>query len=154
MDMSEVEGIDMIEEQNHPTNHWWGEEDMNMVGSHMLEIEDMDTVEEHYHPINHWPEVEGMNTVEEHYHPINHWSEVEGMDMEDSGMREDMTVEVEVVKREPDGVVLARHWTGDGATRHQRAGWEWEELTKSGCSEVQPIFTNRDSNYCSSWRRG
>jgi hypothetical protein len=73
------------------------------------------------------------------------------MDREDSDMREDMTVEVEVIEREPDGVVLARHWTGDGATRHQRAGREWEELTKSACSEVQPMFVSQDSNYCSPW---
>jgi hypothetical protein len=44
---------------------------------------------------------------------------MEGMDREDSDMREDMMVEVEVVKREHEGVVLAMHWTGDGAKRHQ-----------------------------------
>jgi hypothetical protein len=32
---------------------------------------------------------------------------------------EDMTVEVKVVEREDEGVVLVRHWTGDGAERHQ-----------------------------------
>jgi hypothetical protein len=26
---------------------------------------------------------------------------------------------LEVVKREPEGVVLVRHWTGDGAARHR-----------------------------------
>jgi hypothetical protein len=31
------------------------------------------------------------------------------MDREDSGMVEDMIVEMEVVGREPEGVVLARH---------------------------------------------
>jgi hypothetical protein len=46
MDMSEVEGVDMVEEQDHLTNHQLGEEGMN-------------TIEEHFHPINHQPEVEG-----------------------------------------------------------------------------------------------
>jgi hypothetical protein len=40
------------------------------------------------------------------------------MDTVDSGMREDRTAELKVVEREPEGVVLARHWTGDGAARH------------------------------------
>jgi hypothetical protein len=79
-------------------------------------------VEEHYLPMNHRPEVEDMymvevgvmDTVEEHYHPMNHRSEAEGMDREDSGMGKDMTVEVEVVERDHDGVLLARYWTGDG----------------------------------------
>jgi hypothetical protein len=44
---------------------------------------------------------------------------MKGMDREDSDMREDMTVEVEVVKREHESVVLAMHWTGDGAKRHR-----------------------------------
>jgi hypothetical protein len=108
MDMSEVECMNMVEEQNHPTNHQVGEEDMNMV-------------EEHYHLTNHRPEVEDMDMVEEHYHPINHRSAVVGMDREDSGMRKDMTVEVEVVEREHEGVVLMRHWTGDEAEMHGRA---------------------------------
>jgi hypothetical protein len=51
MDMSEVEGMNMVKEQDHPTNHRLGEEDMNMV-------------EEHYHPMNHRPEVEDMDMVE------------------------------------------------------------------------------------------
>jgi hypothetical protein len=108
MDMSEVECMNMVEEQNHPTNHQVGEEDMNMV-------------EEHYHLTNHRPEVEDMDMVEEHYHPINHRSAVVGMDREDSGMRKDMTVEVEVVEREHEGVVLMRHWAGDEAEMHGRA---------------------------------
>jgi hypothetical protein len=94
----------MVEEQDHSMNHRLGEEDMNMV-------------EEHYHPKNQRPEVEdidmvgihmveiwGMDTVEEHYHP-----EVEGMDRKNSGMGEDMTVEVEMVEREHEGMMLARH---------------------------------------------
>jgi streptomycin 6-kinase len=60
-----------------------------------------------------------MDMVEEHYHPMNHRPEVEGMDMEDRGMGEDMMVEVEVVEREPEGMVLVRHWTGNGAARHR-----------------------------------
>jgi hypothetical protein len=36
------------------------------------------------------------------------------MDREDIDMVEDMTVEVEVVEREQEGVVLARHWIGNG----------------------------------------
>jgi hypothetical protein len=51
----------------------------------------------------------GMDMVEKHYHPINHWLEVESIDKEDSDTREDMTVDVEVVEREHDGVVLVRH---------------------------------------------
>jgi hypothetical protein len=50
-----------------------------------------------------------MDMVQEHYHPMNHWPEVEGMDKEDSDMREDMTVEVEVIEREHEGVVLVSH---------------------------------------------
>jgi hypothetical protein len=72
MDISEVEDMDMIEEQDHLTNHWLGEEGMNMVGSNMVEVDDMDTMEEHFHPRNHRPEVDVMDTVEEHFHPMNH----------------------------------------------------------------------------------
>jgi hypothetical protein len=99
----------MVEEHDHPMNHRLGEENMNMV-------------EEHCHPMNHRPEVEnmdmvgiymvevgGMDTVDEHYHPMNHRLEVEDMNTEDSGMREDMTVELEVVEREHRGMVLVRH---------------------------------------------
>jgi hypothetical protein len=50
-----------------------------------------------------------MDTVEEHFHPINHQPEVEGMDMVDTGMGEDRAAELEVVDREPEGVVLTRH---------------------------------------------
>jgi hypothetical protein len=59
MDMPEVEGTDMIEEQDHPTNHRLGEEGMNMV-----EVSDMDTVEEHFHQMNHRPEMDGMDTMD------------------------------------------------------------------------------------------
>jgi hypothetical protein len=81
--------------------------------------------------MNHRSEVEGMDTVEEHYHPMNRQPEVEGMDGGgDSGMGEDMTVELKMVEREPESVALARNWTDDGAVRHQRARREWDELVK------------------------
>jgi hypothetical protein len=51
MDMSEVEGMDMVEEQDHLTNHRLGEEGMNMVDSNM-EVDGMDMVE-YFHPMNH-----------------------------------------------------------------------------------------------------
>jgi hypothetical protein len=153
MDMLELEGMNMVEEQDHPTNHRQGEEDIHMVGIHMVEVESMDTVEEHYHPMNHRPDVEGMDREEEHYHPINHWLEVEGMDKEDSGMGQDMMVDLEVAETKPEGMVLVRHWTDDGAVRHRQAHREWKELVRSGYSEGQPMFASQDSNYYSSWRR-
>jgi hypothetical protein len=115
----------------------------------MVEVDDMDTVEEHFHPINHRSEVEGMDTVEEHFHPMNHRPDVEGMDKVDTEIGEDRTVELEMVEREPDGVVLVKHCTGDGAVRYRRTHREWEELTKLGCSKYQPTFVTQDSN-CSS----
>jgi hypothetical protein len=66
--------------------------------------------------------VEGMDMVE--VRPSNHRLGVEGMDRVDSDIGENMTVEVEVVEREHEGVVLVSHWTGDGAERHQRARQE------------------------------
>jgi hypothetical protein len=63
-----------------------------------------------------------MNMMDEYYHPMNHRPEVEGMDREDSGMREDMVVEMEVVEREPEGVVLVRHWTGEASTSSSGVG--------------------------------
>jgi hypothetical protein len=41
------------------------------------------------------------------------------MNREDKGMWDDMMVEVKVVEREREGVVLARHWTDDGAATSQ-----------------------------------
>jgi hypothetical protein len=67
----------------------------------------------------------------------------------DTGMGEDRAVELEVIEREPEGVVLARHWTGDGAARLHRTRREWEELVKSECSKDQSMFIIQDSN-CSS----
>jgi hypothetical protein len=121
MDMSEVEGINMVEEQDHLTNHRLVKEGMNMVGNNMVEVNGMDTMNEHFHSINQRPEVEGMNTV-------------------DTGMGEDRAAELEVVEREPEGVVLVRHWTDDGAARHRQTRQEWEELVKPGCSKGQPTF--------------
>jgi hypothetical protein len=150
MDMLEVDDMNMVEEHDHLTNHQLGQESMN-------------TVEEHYHPTNHrlevedidmvgihMVEVEGMDMVMEHL--SNHWHELEDMDREDSDIGEDMMVEVGVVEREHEGVVLVRHWNDDGAERHQRGRWEWEELTKSGCSKGHITFTNYDSNYSTSHR--
>jgi hypothetical protein len=133
MDISEVKGMDTVEEQDHPTNHRLRKDGMNMVCSNMVEVDSMNTVEKQFHPMNHRPEVEGMDMVEEHFHPVNHWSEVEGMETVDTGVRENIAAELEVVERKPEGVVLARHWTGDGAMRHRWTHWEWEELTKPGC---------------------
>jgi hypothetical protein len=48
MDMSEAEGMDMVEEQDHLMNHRLGDDGMNMVGSHKVEMEGMDMVEEHF----------------------------------------------------------------------------------------------------------
>jgi hypothetical protein len=145
----EVEGMDMVEEQDHPMNHWLREDDMNMVGSNMVEVDGIDTMEEHFHPMNHRSEVKGMNTVEEHFHPMNYRPEVKGMDMVDTGMGEDRAVELEVVEREPEGAVLARHWIGDRAARHRRTHREWEDLVKLGCSKNQLTFATQDSNYSS-----
>jgi hypothetical protein len=89
-----------VEEQDHPMNHRLREDDMNMVDSNILEVD-------------------GMDTVEEYFHPMNHLSEVEGMDMVNTDMWEDRAVELEVVERESEGVVLTRHWIGNGAARHR-----------------------------------
>jgi hypothetical protein len=72
---------------------------------------------------------------------MNHRLEVEDIDRENSDM-----VEVEVVEREHEGVMLMRHWIDDGAERHQRARREWEELAKLGCSEGHTTFVSWDSN--------
>jgi hypothetical protein len=149
MDMPKVEGMDMVEEQNRPTNHRLGEESMNMVGSNMVEVDGMDMMEEHFHLMNHRPEVEGMDTVKEHFHPMNHQPEVDGMDTVDTGMGEDSATELDVVEREPEGAMLARYWIGDGAVKHRRTRREWEELVKPGCSKDQPTFATQDSNYSS-----
>jgi hypothetical protein len=62
-------------------------------------------------------------------------------------MWEDMTVEVEVVEREHEDMVLTRHWTGDGAEMHQQAHPKYEELMKLGCSKGHTTFASWDFNY-------
>jgi hypothetical protein len=141
MDMSEVEGMNMLEEHNHLSNHQLGEESMNMSGIHMVEVEGMHMVQEHLS--NHRSEKEGMDIVEEQ--SSKERLEVEGMDMQDIDMVEDMTAEVEV-EGEHEGVVLARHWIGDGVERHRRTHWEWEEFSKLGCSEGHTTFASPDFN--------
>jgi hypothetical protein len=56
-----------------------------------------------------------MDTVEEYFHLMNYRPKVEGMDTMDTGMWENRSPELEVVKKEPDGVVLVRHWTGEAS---------------------------------------
>jgi hypothetical protein len=91
MDMPEVEGMNMMEGHDHPSNYRLGEEDIPMV-----KVEDMNMMEEH--PSNHWPEDESTNMMEERM--SNYQPEVEGIDREDIDMVEDMMVEPEVVERE------------------------------------------------------
>jgi hypothetical protein len=38
IDMSEIEGMNMVEEQDHPTNHRLEVEYMDMMGIHMVEV--------------------------------------------------------------------------------------------------------------------
>jgi hypothetical protein len=121
MDILEVKGMYMVEEQDHLTNHRLGEEGMNMV-----EVKGMDTVEGHFYLMNHRPEVEGMDTVEEHFHPMNHRPKVEGINMVDTGLGEDRAAELEVVEREPEGMVLARHWTGEALPNSSEVGGAYE----------------------------
>jgi hypothetical protein len=49
---------------------------------------------------------------------MNHRPEVEGIDTVDTGMKKYRAVELEVAERESEDMVLARHWTSDGAARH------------------------------------
>jgi hypothetical protein len=140
--------MNMMEGHDHPSNHQLREKGMNMMGIHMVEVEGMDMVEER--PSNYRPEDEGTDMVEERL--SNHRPEVEGINREDIDMVEDMTVEVEVIEREHEGVVLMRHWISNGAERHQRARRKWEELAKSGCSEDHTMFVSPDFN-CSILRR-
>jgi hypothetical protein len=88
----------------------------------MVEVNGMDMMEEHFHPMNHRPDVEGMNTIEEHFLPMNHRSKVEGMNIVDTDMGEDRVTELEVVEREPEGVVLVRHWSGDASSNSSGVG--------------------------------
>jgi hypothetical protein len=94
MNMSEVKGMNMLEEHERPSNHRPEEEDM-----------DMDMVEER---------------------PSNERQEVECMNMEGMNMVEHMTtkVDVKVVEREHECVMLMKHWINDRAERHQRTHQE------------------------------
>jgi hypothetical protein len=76
-------------------NPYLGVECHNMTGTYMMEVEDMDIVEER----SSKPRLE-----------------VEGIDMIEDTMAE---VDVEVVEREHEGVVLVKHWTDNGAERHR-----------------------------------
>jgi hypothetical protein len=80
-------------------------ESMDMAGIHMMKVECMDMVEER--PSKERLEVEDMDMAKD-------------MMVEDL-MVEDLTVEVnvEVVEREHEGMVLAKHWIGDRAERHR-----------------------------------
>jgi hypothetical protein len=68
--------------------------------------------------MNHRPEVdvEATDTTEEHEHPMNHRPKVEGINREDNEMKKNMMMELKVVERERDGMVLTRQWTGDEPT--------------------------------------
>jgi hypothetical protein len=78
MDMSEVDGTNMVEEHGHPTNHRLGEEgmntvdehnhltnhrllekDLNMMDIHMMEVESMYMVKER--PTNYRPKVKDID---------------------------------------------------------------------------------------------
>jgi hypothetical protein len=143
MDIPEVESMNILKKHDHPSNHQLGEEGMNTVGIHIVEVEDMNMMEEW--PSNHQPEDEGMNMVEEHR--SKEWSEMDGMNMEDIDMVKDMMMNVEVVEREYEGMVLASHWICDGAERHRWTHRKWKEFTKSECSEGHITFASPNSNY-------
>jgi hypothetical protein len=61
-------------------------------------------------------------------------------------------VEVKVVEREHEGVVLARHWISDGVAMRRRAHQEQEEVAKLGCLRGHTTFACRDYS-CLIWRR-
>jgi hypothetical protein len=69
-----------------------------------------------------------MDMVEEC--PSKEQPEVEGMDIEDIDMMKDITVEVEVVKREHEGVC----WRGIGSAMERRASANSSEM--GGACEV------------------
>jgi hypothetical protein len=50
-----------------------------------------------------------MDMVDVHYHPMKHRSGVESIDMKDSDMGEYMTIEMEVIERGHEGVMLVSH---------------------------------------------
>jgi hypothetical protein len=73
--------------------------------------------------MNHRPEVdvEATDTTEEHEHPMNHRPKVEGINREDNEMKKNMMMELKVVERERDGMVLTRQWTGDELVGSERS---------------------------------
>jgi hypothetical protein len=125
MDIPDVEGMNMLEEHERPLNQRPEEEGMDIIGIHMVEVEGINMVDDH--PSNERSKVEGMNMVDES--PMKQRPEVEGMDMVEDTTAE---VDVEVVEREHEGVVLVKYWIGNGAERHRRTHWE-HEFAKSGC---------------------
>jgi hypothetical protein len=90
----------MLQEYEHMSTHRPEKESMDMAGIHMVKVKCMDMVEE-------------RSSKER--------AEVEDMMVEDFTV-EDLTVEVnvEVVEREHEGMVLAKHWIGDRGERHRR----------------------------------
>jgi hypothetical protein len=79
-----------------------------------------------------------MDMVEEHYHSVSHQPEVEDIDREDRDMREDMTVEVEVIEREHEDVMLVKHWIGDGTESIDKVVGSWRSLRNRGGQKVTP----------------
>jgi hypothetical protein len=110
MDMPEVEGMNMVEEHDHPSNYRLGEE-----GIPMVKVEGMNMMEEH--PSNHRPEDKSTDMMEERM--SNYQPEVEGIDREDIDMVEDMTmeVEVEVVEREHELIENERSLRSQGVQK-------------------------------------
>jgi hypothetical protein len=108
MDIPEMEGTNMLVKHERLLNQRPEVKDMDMTDIHMMELKGMNMMEEC--PSNEWPEVEDTNMVK------------------------DITIKVvvEVVKREDNDAVLAKHWIGDRAERHQRTHQK-QELVKLGC---------------------
>jgi hypothetical protein len=48
------------------------------------------------------------------------------MDTVDTGMGEDRAAELKVVEREPKGMVLMRHWTGEASLNSSGVGGAYE----------------------------
>jgi hypothetical protein len=107
MNMSEVEGINMLDVDEHPLNQQSEVEGIDMMSIHMVKMEGINMVEKQ--PSKQCPEVEGIDMVEER--PSKQRPEVEGMNMTSMNTVEATTtkVDVEVVEREHEGVVLVKH---------------------------------------------
>jgi hypothetical protein len=67
-----MEGMNILEEHDHLSNHQPGEEGMDMVDIHMMEVEGMDMVEGR--PLNQQLEDESMDMVVERL--SKEWPEV------------------------------------------------------------------------------